>query len=220
MCLAVVLLVLICLLLLCAYMVLNCVVVVPSSGPCLGWWNVKVGACFFWMKSVTIDAWLGDGMSWQGTFMRPPGGDTYPGSGQITLGSLPQASDKEWISQNGVTHVLAVTQFPSSAVEMYPDLCRYKSVVIRDLPGEDIQPHLHKAADFIRDALTNQAHAHVLVHCNQGRSRSATLLAAYYVKHHGLSAGDAVEHMRKCGRPVHPNKGFQRQLEEFALTSS
>ena len=106
-----------------------------------------------------------------------------------------------------------------SMVELYPEDFEYYTLELEDRASSNILSHLHRAADFIHGALA-QGQAHVFVHCNQGRSRSATVLGAYFIKYHALSAKAAIEHMRKCGRPVKPNRGFLRQLQEFENSHS
>ncbi|KAI5685720.1 Dual specificity phosphatase [Leishmania braziliensis] len=52
----------------------------------------------------------------------------------------------------------------------------------------------------------------VAVHCMVGVSRSASIVAAYFIKKYGVSHDDAIRLIR-CTRPiVQPNLGFQRQL--------
>lgn len=54
----------------------------------------------------------------------------------------------------------------------------------------------------------------VLVHCQAGQSRSATVLAAYFINRFNVSAMDAAEYLRDK-RPCAAPK-FIKQLEEYA----
>jgi protein-tyrosine phosphatase len=51
-----------------------------------------------------------------------------------------------------------------------------------------------------------------LIHCREGRSRSATILIAYIMKYYNKSYDDALEYVRSKRSVVKPNPGFERQL--------
>ena len=51
----------------------------------------------------------------------------------------------------------------------------------------------------------------VLVHCQQGQSRSASLVLAYLITHTDMDLITAVKHV-KTHRNIRPNEGFIRQL--------
>jgi len=55
----------------------------------------------------------------------------------------------------------------------------------------------------------------VLVHCEMGVSRSATVVLAYLVRYHGMSRDEAYLAVRKRRPMVNPNPGFWKQLEAF-----
>ncbi len=59
------------------------------------------------------------------------------------------------------------------------------------------------------------AGASVLVHCAQGVSRSATLVAGYLMWAEKLSTDSAVAAVRSCRARCDPNDGFMLQLREF-----
>lgn len=55
----------------------------------------------------------------------------------------------------------------------------------------------------------------VLVHCIQGKSRSATVVAAYLMRYLGYTRADAVQAMVQRRPIVDPNPGFLKQLDTF-----
>jgi len=57
--------------------------------------------------------------------------------------------------------------------------------------------------------------ANVLVHCNQGVSRSAALVMAYLIKAHGHTLKKAFFHVQSKRQIAMPNPGFMKQLIEF-----
>lgn len=55
----------------------------------------------------------------------------------------------------------------------------------------------------------------VLVHCNAGVSRAATVVAAYLIRHHAMTTSEALNFI-KVKRPfIRPNPGFMEQLKEY-----
>ena len=56
---------------------------------------------------------------------------------------------------------------------------------------------------------------HVLVHCQSGISRSATVVIAYLIKHKGMSLIEAYEHCLSIRPMINPNDGFFRALQDF-----
>eukprot|EP00455_Lapot_gusevi_P038253 TRINITY_DN4285_c0_g1_i2.p2 TRINITY_DN4285_c0_g1~~TRINITY_DN4285_c0_g1_i2.p2 ORF type:complete len:195 (-),score=0.28 TRINITY_DN4285_c0_g1_i2:270-854(-) len=55
----------------------------------------------------------------------------------------------------------------------------------------------------------------VLVHCQQGVSRSATIVIAYLMKTKNWSLIEAYSHLRRIRSQVKPNEGFLRQLARW-----
>ncbi len=51
-----------------------------------------------------------------------------------------------------------------------------------------------------------------LIHCREGRSRSATILIAYIMQYYNKTYDDALEYVRSKRSVVKPNPGFERQL--------
>ena len=62
---------------------------------------------------------------------------------------------------------------------------------LRDLNTEVIAPALPSAVAFLERARVRSDGA-VLIHCNEGKSRSCTIAAAYLVLSHGLSPQQAI----------------------------
>ena len=90
---------------------------------------------------------------------------------------------------------------------------RYLRIAVNDNESAVILPYLDGAADAIATALGQGEN--VLVHCHQGISRSATILAGFLIKHCGFSADDAIERIQSCRRVANPNVGFRHQLQDF-----
>ena len=61
-----------------------------------------------------------------------------------------------------------------------PSLCRCLRIPISDMEEEDIGRYFDEARAFIDSAAAGGGAA--LVHCHEGKSRSATLVLAYFMK--------------------------------------
>ena len=82
-----------------------------------------------------------------------------------------------------------------------------------DVPHENLVPHLDNATLFIHEAVSSGGK--VFVHCMAGVSRSATVLAAYLIRFHGLSPDEAIALLIERRPIVNPNPGFRKQLEDY-----
>ncbi len=93
----------------------------------------------------------------------------------------------------------------------------YSRVAVADTEHTDITPFLTEALDFIHDA-REKGH-HVLVHCQQGVSRSATVVLGYLIKHVGLDLRSAYVWLKQRRTVVRPKPNFLRQLKMVEKTS-
>jgi len=127
--------------------------------------------------------------------------------GAVWLGNIAEA----WAPGN-YTHIVCATQFGTAAA-FYPDRFVYETVAVQDDAAADIESAFDRVASFIDQAV--QAKGRVLVHCNQGRSRSVALLCAYLMRYRQMTLARALQTIR-CHRPIaQPNEGFMRQLERY-----
>ncbi|KZV99692.1 DSPc-domain-containing protein, partial [Exidia glandulosa HHB12029] len=82
-----------------------------------------------------------------------------------------------------------------------------------DDPSANLAEHFMQANKFIEDALSTGGK--ILVHCQAGISRSATIVAAFLIYSRGLTPQDALNQIKKSRPGVRPNDGFLRQLDIF-----
>eukprot|EP00418_Pyrodinium_bahamense_P072831 CAMPEP_0179099730 /NCGR_PEP_ID=MMETSP0796-20121207/46023_1 /TAXON_ID=73915 /ORGANISM="Pyrodinium bahamense, Strain pbaha01" /LENGTH=306 /DNA_ID=CAMNT_0020797535 /DNA_START=80 /DNA_END=997 /DNA_ORIENTATION=+ len=106
----------------------------------------------------------------------------------------------------GVTHVVNASgaEYARCAGIEYLDL------PLEDAEDADISQHCGACSDFIEAALGS--HGLVLVHCKAGRSRSASLVAAWLMQR-GRTLEEALEAVRRARPIAQPNPGFLQQLE-------
>ncbi|CAG8468040.1 9559_t:CDS:2 [Paraglomus occultum] len=115
------------------------------------------------------------------------GDEIIPG---VFLGSYASAKDRDWLDQNQITHILTVATGLSPA---FPDNFTYKIITVRDHPYENILAHFDSSAKFISNAI--RKNGRVLVHCQAGVSRSASVIIAYLMKTKNMVLDDAWDYV-------------------------
>jgi len=138
----------------------------------------------------------------------------------LYLGNVLSSQDLTSLRHHGITHILnATTSLPNvygNGLEP-PDLGPafvYRRVPLEDNNKEDLLAHLDGAVDFIADALSKPGNG-VLVHCQQGVSRSASIVLGYLVREWNHSFEEAMAHVKQR-RFIQPGDGFIRQLRSYA----
>jgi len=96
------------------------------------------------------------------------------------------------LAENRITHILSVCREAIPA-ELPEAGIRHYRIEVEDIDYEDLLIHLPSACRFIDEAL--RSGGVVLVHCVQGISRSAAVVAAYRTPHINY-------HVTKCSRSL------------------
>ncbi|CCG84943.1 protein of unknown function [Taphrina deformans PYCC 5710] len=128
----------------------------------------------------------------------------------LYLGDLPAAKDILSIESKRISHVLSVCHVPDLT---YPaDLrIRHKHIDVDDARDEDLLDHFKDCWRFIRDCLDEGGR--ILVHCEQGISRSPTVVAAYLMRAERMHPVSALTYIKKFRPIIDPNPGFRAQLD-------
>ena len=84
---------------------------------------------------------------------------------------------------------------------------------IEDDEYENIHALLPVMVHFIEEKITEGRN--VMVHCEHGVSRSATIVAAFLIKNLEMSAVDALKMTRQKRKLICPNEGFLESLVAF-----
>merc|ERR1719213_311128 len=83
-----------------------------------------------------------------------------------------------------------------------------------DNATQDITHALEKAWDFFEKARIRED-GNILVHCQQGVSRSVSMVISYLIKYYWYSFDDAKALCLGCRKQANPNEGFEKQLREM-----
>jgi protein-tyrosine phosphatase len=138
---------------------------------------------------------------------------TYPDqiTDNVFLGKANSAQSYEILQELGITHVLMIGY---DLTAWFADRgIIYKHFELDDKETSDILPIFDKTAEFIDEAI--KSGGRVLVHCQAGVSRSASVVIAWIMKSQGVSYMDAYG-VCKSRRPcIMPNKGFVAALQRY-----
>ncbi|XP_022158997.1 dual specificity protein phosphatase PHS1 [Momordica charantia] len=114
----------------------------------------------------------------------------------------------------GVTHILCLCSNEiGQSDSQFPDLFEYKNFSISDNEDSNISSIFEEACDFIDDIESKSGK--VLVHCFEGRSRSATLVLAYLMLRKNYTLLKAWSALKRVHRRAQPNDGFAKILLEL-----
>lgn len=126
----------------------------------------------------------------------------------IYLGSDAVAKNKETLKAHGITHVLNCVGFVCP--EYFKNDFFYKTLWLRDSPGEDITSLLYDVFDYFEEV--GELGGRVFVHCCQGVSRSTSFVIAYMMWRECRSFEDAFQDVKASRGVTNPNMGFACQL--------
>ncbi|KAL9656314.1 hypothetical protein ABK040_005081 [Willaertia magna] len=88
-------------------------------------------------------------------------------------------------------------------------------VDIADHQTMDIKQYFEDAVKYIKTCKDNGEK--VLVHCQKGISRSASIIIAYLMAGEKMTFAAAYQLVKQCRKFIRPNKGFAKQLGEYEM---
>ena len=140
----------------------------------------------------------------------------------IWLGSYKDSSCHDELSKMGITHILNVAKECSHDNDVQNIIVKKFDIV--DHSDSDIHSIFDEAHKFINECLESKGK--ILIHCQQGISRSTTVLISYLMKYGFVSLDDTKyepfgsyesvsQYVRSRRSIVSPNLGFVFTLCEF-----
>ena len=86
-----------------------------------------------------------------------------------------------------------------------------KLIRLRDVPHENLLAVIGEAVEFIQSSMRNDDGG-ILVHCQKGISRSASVVIGFIMEEMNINLDTALRYVQSNRSKVKPNAGFQEQL--------
>ncbi|XP_036309506.1 dual specificity protein phosphatase 10 [Pipistrellus kuhlii] len=130
----------------------------------------------------------------------------------LFLGNEQDAQDLDAMQRLNIGYVINVTtHLPLYHYEK--GLFSYKRLPATDSNKQNLRQYFEEAFEFIEEA--HQCGKGLLIHCQAGVSRSATIVIAYLMKHTRMTMTDAYKFVKGKRPIISPNLNFMGQLLEF-----
>jgi len=139
----------------------------------------------------------------------------------LYLSSAEPAQNLTLLKQLHINSILNLTGYKYNSNSLrykpnYPPEITVLHIKIADEMDTKICDYFDEALCFIHNIIgNNNSSNRILVHCEAGISRSATIVIAYLMKYHHKSLKSAYNFVKQCKSNVGPNKNFFKELIEF-----
>ena len=128
----------------------------------------------------------------------------------LWLGGISSASNREALHEHNIETIISVVL---GSVASFPYDFNYERADLRDTEDEDIITEFYRIVPIIHEELSKGKA--ILVTCIWGKSRSCSFVAAYLIKHRGMTTDQALEFIRSKRSQIEPNVNYIRQLRQY-----
>lgn len=134
----------------------------------------------------------------------------------LYLGERYHAKNKEVLEYHDVVYILNCT--PPKDIDTtagnncyfeHENCFKYKRISVFDNVHQNILPFIDEAIAFIDEG---KKYGSVFVHCNKGRSRSASFVIAYIMRKTNMNPEQAFQYLSSRRPCIQPNESFWNQL--------
>jgi len=140
-------------------------------------------------------------------FDKIPSGISEVLPGFLYLGSCRDAKDKTELLSRKVKYVLNCAK---EWHNLHFGTFVYKDAKLMDVEDQPILTAFEDAFEFIEKARSENCG--VFVHCIIGKSRSASVVLAYLMRHKSMSLKESYDYLKSRRPLIQPNDGFMAQL--------
>lgn len=128
----------------------------------------------------------------------------------LWLGAISSSCNREALHEHKIEVIISA--FLGSVAE-FPYDFNYERAKLRDVEDEDILQHFEYLLPIIHKNLLEKKST--MVHCQLGKSRSASIVAAYLIRYKGMTTDEALQFIKDKRTQINPNKGYVEQLRTF-----
>ena len=125
----------------------------------------------------------------------------------IYMGDKYAARDEPYIIENNIDTVVNCAESVNSS---YKEL-KFLELKMYDKSKQKLFPKLEIAYKFIK----KNSKKNILIHCKEGKSRSAALVVFYLMKENGWDYDTCIKFIKERRPSISPNIGFVEQLKEY-----
>ena len=125
----------------------------------------------------------------------------------LFLGNMDNAKSIEFITNNSIKKIINVTV----DVENYFDNINYLNIRVDDSKNVQLNIYFNRIFNFIND----NKEVNILIHCRQGKSRSASFVIAYLMYQYKMNLITAYNHVKNIRHIIQPNIHFMNQLINY-----
>jgi len=140
----------------------------------------------------------------------------------VILGAIPFRSDLPLLKKAGVKHVVSLNEHFELAFSRWWTVqpsewaalnVRHLHLKVVDLVAAPSVDQTREGVNFIKEA--KERRESVYIHCKAGRTRSATLVAAYLMEEDGLSPKEAEERIKSIRSHISIRRPQKRLLDLY-----
>ena len=129
----------------------------------------------------------------------------------IFLSNLRDAHNMKMIRANNIQIVVRLSEDDNTSI--YPT-----NIAFHNFEMEDnclFKTELINYSKFIRGIIDNNQDKNILIHCNEGQSRSASVIIFYLMTKYKLSFDQSRDYIKKIKSDILPNDAFEQVLRTF-----
>lgn len=134
-----------------------------------------------------------------------------PITNNIYLSGIFGANNLNKLKEYNITYIINCTKNKLPNIQNIT----YMNIPIDDTSSQNIEQYFDSSYNFIENAVNTNNN--ILVHCFAGRSRSASILIAYFMKKNNWSYDLAYQYLKEKRQIINPNKFFINALKEYMI---
>ena len=134
-----------------------------------------------------------------------------PITNNIYLSGIFGANNLNKLKEYNITYIINCTKNKLPNIQNIT----YMNIPIDDTSSQNIEQYFDSSYNFIENAVNTNNN--ILVHCFAGKSRSASILIAYFMKKNKWSYDLAYEYLKEKRQIINPNIFFINALKEYMI---